>query len=234
VAVESIAPSGPAAEWYMSPAAAAPVDGDRARRLITELIAGLAAENGVPAPARDARLDRAADDIARTTPHERQPSFELVAFLLSHYGIVEPEPNLLFARGGPRSEREMVELVRAQVTAILRQEPRVRMGIGVHRTDSELEVVLAFQEQNLELRPLPRMLAPGLVANIEGRLLPGFRSPKVIITATDGTVSELRVRGIDPRFQASLGCRGDRPGAVQLEIAADSAGGPSVLGNFPI
>lgn len=218
----------------MSPAPATPTDGDPARRLLAQEIARLAREAGLPAPARDGRLDRAADDIARTTPHERQPSFELVSFLLSHYGIVEPEPNLLFARGGPRSERDMVELVRPQVTAILREDPRVRLGIGVHRTSGELEVVLAFQEQNLELRPLPRALAPGLVAHIEGRLLEGYRMPRVIVTATDGTVSELRVRGTHAHFEASLGCRRDRPGAIQLEIAADSARGPAVLGNFPI
>jgi uncharacterized protein YkwD len=234
ITIDSVEPSGPAALWYMSPAPREPIDPDPARRFIAEEIARLAAERRLPPPARDGRLDRAADDLARTTPEEGHPSFELVAFLLSHYGIVEPEPHLFFVRGGPRSERALFELVRAQVAAALREEPRVRVGIGVHRGGGELAVALAFQEHNLELRPVPRALDAGLVAHIEGRLLSGYQTPRVIVTAVDGTVTELRVRERGGRFQASLGCRRDRPGESQLEIAAEGAGGPTVLALFPV
>jgi uncharacterized protein YkwD len=234
ISVDPVAPSGPPARWYMSPAPRAPIDGDPSRRLVADEIGRMAGAAGLTPPMRDGRLDGVADDLARHTSHEHQPSFELVSFLLSHYGIVEPEPNLLFARGGPRAERDIAELVRPQVTAILREARRTRLGVGVHRSDSELAVVFAFQAQNLELKPLPRALDPGLVAHVEGRLLEGFRIPKVIVTATDGTVTDLRVKGTADRFEADLGCRRDRPGAFQLEIAADSDRGPAVLGNFPI
>src|SRR6185436_17797977 len=35
-------------------------------------------------------------------------------------------------------------------------------------------------------------------------------------------------------FEAALGCRPDRRGALQVEIAADSDRGPAVLANFPV
>jgi uncharacterized protein YkwD len=229
-----IEPEGPPARWYMSPAPSAPLDNDPARKLIGEEIAKVAARAGLPAPLRDARLDQVADDLARATPFERHASFALVGFLLNHYGIVEPEPHLLRAHGGRWAERDLVELLRPQITAALRESPRVRLGIGVHRNDSELSVMVAFQPQSFELRPVARALDPGLVAHFEGRLYDGFRIPKVIVTATDGTVTDLRVGGMGARFEANLGCRRDRPGAFQVEIAADTDRGPAVLANFPV
>jgi uncharacterized protein YkwD len=127
-----------------------------------------------------------------------------------------------------------VALLRAQVTATLRESPRTRLGVGVLRRDNELSLMLAFQAQNFELRPVARALEAGLVAHFEGRLYDGFRVPKVIVTATDGTVTDLRVRGTAQHFEAALGCRRDRPGAFQVEIAADTDRGPAVLANFPI
>jgi uncharacterized protein YkwD len=218
----------------MSPAPRAPIDADPARRLVAEEIARLAVAAGLPLPQRDGRLDSVADDLARHTPAKELPSFELVSFLLSHYGIVELEPQLLFPRGGPRAERNIVATAWPGVTAILKETKRARMGVGVHRGDGELAVVLAFQAQHFELKPLPRALGPGLVAHLEGRLLEGLRLPRVIVTATDGTVTDLRVRGTAAHFEADLGCRRDRPGAFQMEIAGEGDRGPVVLGLFPI
>jgi uncharacterized protein YkwD len=230
---EAVTPSAAAAEWYMSPPPRTPVDGDPVRRLLADEVVRAAAAGGLPVPERDGRLDHAADDLARVTPENRQLSFDLVAFLLGHYGIVEPEPNLLFARGGPHAEEAMVELLRPQVATVLARQPHSRLGIGVFRSD-ELAVVLAFQEQHLELRPVPRSLAPGLVAQIAGRLLHGFRFPKVIVTGPGGDVSEVRVSETRGRFQATFSCRRDRTGVYQLEIAAEADRGPAVLANFPL
>jgi uncharacterized protein YkwD len=218
----------------MSPAPRVPIDGDPSRKVIADAIARLATEAGLPAPVRDGRLDQVADDLARTTPDEQQPSFEVVLFLLSHYGVVEPEPGLLYGRADPRSPVAIVELVRSQLTSRLREAPQTRLGVGVFHGDPELSVVIAFQAQNFELRPVPRALAAGLVAHIEGRLFAGYRLPKVIVSFTDGTVTDLRVRGTGSRFEASIGCRRDKPGPLQIEIAADTDRGPNVLANFPV
>jgi uncharacterized protein YkwD len=227
-------PSWPAAEWYRSPSVIGSADDDPVRRRVADQVAALAAAAKVPAPVRDARLDRAGDDICKGTPGDRNPSFDLVAYLLGYYGIVEPEPNLLFVRGGPHAEQAILDTMSSRVVSILRMTPRARLGVGVSRQGDDLAVVLAFQEQHLELRPVPRVLTPGLVAHLDGRVLPGHRFPKVIITGPGGGVTDARVREGSGRFSADLGCRRDQPGAYQVEIAADSDRGPAVLANFPI
>ena len=231
---ESVVPERSGARWYMSPPPRAVGDADPVRRVVADEIVQAAVAAGLPAPVRDFRLDHAADEIARTTPEDRQPSFDLVAFLLGHYGIVEPEPNLMFARGGTQSGNEMAQMLRSQVTPLLARQPHSRLGVGVFHGDNELSVVLALQEQHLELRALPRALAPGLVAEIDGRLLHGFQSPKVIVTTPRGFVVEIRVSQARGRFQAAFSCRRDEIGVYQLEIAAEADRGPAVLANFPV
>jgi uncharacterized protein YkwD len=217
----------------MAPPPSLPDDGDPVRRLLVVELTRAAVAAGLPAPERDVRLDRAADDLARTTPEESQPSFDVVSYLVAHYGIVEPEPNLLFGRGGPHAEDAIVDLLRGQIPRLLARQPRSRLGIGVFR-GKELSVVMALQEHHLELRPVRRALTPGLVAELDGRLLDGYRLPKVIVTGPGGDVRELRVRQARGRFSASFGCRRDETGAYQLEIAAESEQGPLVLANFPV
>jgi uncharacterized protein YkwD len=217
----------------MSPAPPPAADSDPARQIIARSIEESARAAGMVPPRRDARLDQVADDIARTTPYARNPSFELVSFLLSHYGIVEPEPELLYGRVDVRYPRNIVEAMRPRLIELLRGVKNPRIGVGVAALGDDLSVVLAVQPQLFELRPLPRVLAPGLVAHVQGRLDNGFRLPQVIVTTTDGTVANLPVRGTG-RFEAALTCRGDRRGVLQLEIAAETDRGPWVLANFPI
>jgi len=103
----------------------------------------------------------------------------------------------------------------------------------VLRGQREMVVVLAFQDQHLELRPLPRALRAGQVAVIAGRLRDGYRTPQVFVTPPTGPVSELRVVQSRGWFEARLDC-GARRGRFQIEIAATDAGGPGVLANFPV
>ena len=231
---ESIEPSGPPAGWYRSPSLLGAVDDNPTRTLIAEGIERLARDAHLAPPVRDGRLDRVGDDLARMNPQAHLPSFELVAFLLGHYGVAEPEPQMRYGIVDPRAPRNFVELIAPQVTALLRTMPRPRLGVGLALLGDELAVVLALQSQNLELRPVPRALSLGLVVHLEGRLFPGYHVPKVIVTFENGTVDDVRVRGTGAGFEAALGCRPDRRGALQVEIAADSDRGPAVLANFPV
>jgi uncharacterized protein YkwD len=95
-------------------------------------------------------------------------------------------------------------------------------------------VVLGFQRQRFELKPVPRAVAPGLVARIEGRLFPGYRAPQVVATLSDGTVTDVKVHGSGGAFEAALSCRADRTGPLRVELAAESDRGSEVLGNFAI
>jgi uncharacterized protein YkwD len=210
------------------------VDDDPTRRLIADGIARLAADAGMAAPIRDGRLDRLADDLARLNPQKRIPSFEVVAFLLSHYGVVEPEPRMRYGIVDPRVPANFVELAGPGLVEQMKELRRPRLGVGLALLGDELAVVVALQPQKLELGPVPRTLTLGLVAHMEGRLLPGYGIPKVLVTFEDGTVDDVRVQGTAARFQAALGCRPDRRGVMQVEIAAEGPRGPDVLAIFPV
>jgi uncharacterized protein YkwD len=188
---------------------------------------------GLRVPMRDRRLDSVADDLAQVTPERATPSLELTDFLLSHYGVVEPEPEVFMASGGPSAEGALGELLAPQVVITLRGHPGGRLGIGFHRGE-ELVVVLALQESHLDLRPVPRTVEPGLVAEIDFDLLDGYHTPRLFVTAPDGGVDESRPRARGGRYQAGFSCRRDRPGAYQIEISAEVDRGPVVLAVFPV
>jgi uncharacterized protein YkwD len=231
--VPSLDPSGPPATWYLSPAHV-PVDANPIRQKLAEALAQVAAEAHLPPPVRDGRLDAFADDLARTTPYESEPAFELVDFLLAYYGVPEPEVELQFGRADPKHPEQFIELSRTTLETLLREPASFRVGIGVFQGPEELSVVLGLQRLRFELKPVPRALAPGLVARIEGRLYAGYREPQIVATLGDGTVTDVKTHGTGGRFEAAITCRADRRGPLQIEVAAESDRGPVVLGNFPI
>jgi uncharacterized protein YkwD len=217
----------------MSPARA-PVDANPVRKQLAEALAQVAAQAHLHPPGRDARLDAFADDLARTTPYESEPSFELVDFLLGYYGVPEPEVELQFGRADPRHPEQFIELSRETIESLLREPTAFRVGIGVFQGPEYLSVVLGFQRLRFELKPVHRALAPGLVARIEGRLFAGYRAPQVVATLSDGTVTDVKVRATGNTFESAISCRADRTGPLRVELAAESDRGPEVLANFPI
>ncbi len=226
-------PSAPAATQYVAPSPPAGRDQDLLRRALAEEVLAAAAKLRRKVPVRDARLDHAADDIAQATREGNLPSFELVAFLLSHYGLVEPEPSLVVLRGGAGAERSLLAHLEPQLPGILSQGGWSRLGIGIARRSRELVVVLALQEQHLELRPVRRELPAHGSTRLSGQLVDGFHQPQVLITTPRGGVRELPARVIGDRFESTVACA-DGPGVYQVEVTAEDERGPAVLANFPL
>jgi uncharacterized protein YkwD len=192
-----------------------------------------AASVRAPAPLRDGRLDLVATDIARATVAKRLPSFDAVAFLLHHYGIVEPEPYLVMVRSSPQGDVSLLADLRKQVPGVFKMGDWRRMGVGVKRGADELIVVLTLQPQNLELRALPRRLPSRGTVTLVGRLLGRFAQPAVLVAVPRGGVRTLAMAARKGRFELTMACdSGD--GVYQLEIEGDDGHGPGVLANFPL
>jgi uncharacterized protein YkwD len=186
-----------------------------------------------PVPLRDGRLDLVATDIARTTVAKRLPSFDAIAFLVHHYGMVEPEPYLVMMRGSPQAEVSLLDDLRKQVPGVFKTDDWRRIGVGVKRGADELIVVLALQPQNLELRAVPRRLPSRGTVTLVGRLLGRFVRPSVLLAVPRGGVRNLVLSARKGHFEFTLACdSGD--GAYQLEIEGDDGHGPGVLANFPL
>jgi uncharacterized protein YkwD len=235
-AASELVPSGPAAQEYQAP----PLGQIRAGRDSDPLMARVAAEvqraaasAQAPVPLRDGRLDLVATDIARATVAKRLPAFDAVAFLLHHYGIVEPEPYMVMVRSSPQGDVSLVADLRKQVPGVFKMGDWRRMGVGVKRAADELIVVLTLQPQNLELRALPRRLPARGTVTLVGRLLGRFVQPAVLLASPRGGVRNLAMSARKGRFELTVACdSGD--GVYQLEIEGDDGHGPAVLANFPL
>ena len=65
--------------------------------------------------------------------------------------------------------------------------------------------MIAVQERDVDLEPVPRQIAPQKPVTIAGRLRASFHDPELVVTAPDGSVRELAVRAAGARAAASRG-----------------------------
>ena len=224
-------PSGASAEFYATDGIASVTTDPFASRLATEVDESRKRQGLAPV-LRDGRLDRVASDLALATDAVRAPSPESVAFLLAHYGLVEPEPNLFLVHGDDGAEAPAAAGLRVQLASATASAWR-RAGIGVWRAAGKWSAVLVFQEKNFDLEAIPRRLASGGQIEIAGRIRAIFHSPEVLFTSPLGNVERLATRAKRDNFAAHFACNhGD--GAYQVEISAVDARGPRVLANFPV
>jgi uncharacterized protein YkwD len=187
---------------------------------------------GRPAPIADPRLDWAMTDLARHLRADELPALDAVAFLLSHYGLVEASPHYFFAQATAGSDAEIRARAREEFAVALRARAVGRIGVGIDRSGPEVRVVAGFQETPLVLgAPIPRRLRPGDAARVAARIDGAYRDPELVITSPDGRVQKAEpVRGRE--LDAAFRCAAD--GRYQLEIMATGASGPTVLANFPV
>ncbi len=235
---EPLRPTYPAASKYGGNAAAElrkRLRPDPLRAVVVDEIRRLAREARLPEPTGDARLDAVADDLARIPRGTDLPPFEIVDFLLSHYGLVEAAPHLLLARASPDADREVRDQIGAQMPALLKTSRIAQIGLGVHRTATGISIVVALQEKNVQMAPVPRKLAIGSSVAVAGKLLGGYRRPEIIVTSPDGQTRTLAA-GPDPAgvgFRADVRC--DRgTGRYQIEVTGIETQGTAVAANFPV
>lgn len=224
-------PSGAAAEFYTTEGSVALAADPFADRLAAEVDASRKRHGQAPI-LRDGRLDHVAADLALVTGVARTPSPDTVAFLLAHYGLVEPEPNLFLIHGDDGAEDSAAAGLRGQLANTTASAWR-RVGIGVRRADGKWSAVLVFQEKNFDLDPIPRRLASGGQVTVAGRIRQVFHAPELLFTSPRGNVERVATLAKHDAFAARFVCnQGD--GAYQVEISAADPRGPRVLANFPV
>ena len=214
---------------------------DPLRDAIAAAVKDLARRAHLTPPEVDARLDLAMNDFARSLGPDDLPAPDAVDFLLPYYGLVDPPPHWLIERASPGSDGEMAERTAPAVLEALKATPAARMGVGIDRGGGEVRVVVAVQEKDLELDPIPRRIAPGARVVVAGRVDRRFRDPAVVVTAPSGTVRELAGAaasaggglGASSAFQVAVACDAGA-GRYQIEVTGVTGGGPAVLANFPL
>ena len=191
---------------------------------------------GIAPPQPDARLYRAADDIAAVVPEEEPLSYALIEFSMQRHGIIEPSPHMLPVAGTLTEHGPILEQLAERLPRILAQDPVTRLGIGTAPGSGPGRdlLVLLLQASHVETKPIPREVAKNDSFVVEGKALADYREVEIFVTREDGVVvrHDLKRRG-DQGFQATLSCIG-RSGRQQVEITAENARGSTVLANFPV
>jgi uncharacterized protein YkwD len=206
---------------------------DRLQRALFEVVNQVARARGLSPLVPDARLEAFAGVLARELRSDEVPGIELQEFLLSHYGLGDPLPQLA-TLNALLDDEDIVAKMRNILPRLMQNRPFARVGIGVHkRWLRSTSVVLAMQRVDVELLPVPRRLDAGGSAMFAGRLLRGFTRPMVLVAPPSGQVRELPVRGGGDSFQTSLRCDAGA-GRYQVELMASDTRGKTVLANFPL
>ena len=183
----------------------------------------------------DDRLALVARDLAKVAPENQPLDYNVVEFALSHYGIVEPTPHMFVVWTSKAPVDAIVNHVRDQLRQMVEGGSYTRVGIGVAARDQNRSVVaVALQVSAVELNPVPRRLERGARTLLEGRVVPPYDKPEVLVSLEDGSVTPVTTRAIgNRRFNAEVLC-GNKAGKIQVEISATGPEGPIVLANFPI
>jgi len=231
-----IVPAGPGAARYAVARAAdraAAGLADPLRAAILEDARALVQRAGGAPPRGDARLDLAMTDLARNLRGDDLPALEVIDFLLSHYGIVEPSPHLLLGRATPGADADVRQHIAGQIAEVVKVASIARVGVGVDRAGDQMYVVVALQEQHVEVEPIPRRIDAGETAVVSGKLIHRYADPHVVVTAPGGSVKQLPAAAHGPTFRSEVRCDAG-PGRYQVEVTGVNEGGTVVLANFPL
>lgn len=143
---------------------------------------------------------------------------------LAETGCPDPAPSFLLVS-------DVRESLPARLAAALPRGTFSHFGIGIAERGAAARAVLLASRRELQLAPFPRDIAPGATAELRGELLGPLRAPRIFLTDPTGSPRSAPSSG-DRRFVARLTF--DRPGRWVVEVLADGAGGPRIVGLLPI
>lgn len=201
----------------------------------------LLSTHGWGVPARDARLDAAAAELARRLagPVDGPVPDALDAHLghiLAAHGISDAQvyPFTVRARAADGLARELPGLL----GRLDRRLPPTHYGVGSHGLGTTVTTTLLLVHRGVDFDgPLPRVAEPGAILPLSGRLRRGYFKPRVLVAPPgDAPVRERPAWAADRRDRkVEVGLYFDAgPGVYGVEIVADSQYGPVVLDNHRI
>jgi uncharacterized protein YkwD len=204
------------------------------RAKLETVVEVVARRAGQRPPQPEPRLAEAARLILEATSIDSRPSSELVDAALRLAGLIEPPPHLLLAamtEGG--DEAALLRELEAQLPRAITDGRWARLGVASQLRGGRVEVLVALQESNLELAPVPRALPREGAAELTGELHAPFERPAGYVTAPGGGVTRLALGHERRRFSGRFRC-GAAPGRYQVEITGENRFGPTVVANFPL
>jgi len=132
-----------------------------------------------------------------------------------------------------KTEQDVATMIAEPIKNFAASAQVPRYGLVVQRIKKGVtKIVLVMQDQNIELKPLPRKLNPGQTATLSGTLAGNLSNPKVQYT---DAVGKLERPPTEPgkQFSTELKC-GDRAGRILVQVVGEQEGSDVRLANFPV
>ncbi len=130
------------------------------------------------------------------------------------------------------TDEQLASMIESPIRTFAESATAPRYGLMTERVKAGVtKVVIVMQDQNFEMKPLPRKLNPGQTATLSGTVLGDLNNPKVQYTDPVGKLE--KAEGSGKTFSADLKC-GDHPGRMIVRLAAEKEGADVLLANFPV
>ncbi len=131
------------------------------------------------------------------------------------------------------SDKDVASMIAEPIKSFAASAQVPRYGLVVQRIKKGItKISLVMQDQNIEMKPLPRKLNPGQTATVSGALAGKLSNPKVQYTDAVGKLERPPPQP-GKEFSAELKC-GDRPGRILVQIVGQQEGADVLLANFPV
>jgi uncharacterized protein YkwD len=131
------------------------------------------------------------------------------------------------------SDKDVATMIAEPIKSFASSAQVPRYGLVVQRIKKGItKISLVMQDQNIEIKPLPRKLNPGQTATLSGTLAGKLSNPKVQYTDAVGKLERPPAQP-GKEFSAELKC-GDRPGRILVQIVGQQEGADMLLANFPV
>jgi uncharacterized protein YkwD len=200
--------------------------------LVLQDLSAKAKSGGTPAPQADGRLCATAETLLGwQEPGNPPPS--VVRFLTAYFGLESPNARVNIAPFDTEDAKVIADRLGEALASSSGGKVPMRFGIATTRVKKGLtKTVLVIQDAPIELDPVPRKLSAGTKAQVSGKLVAPFASPKVSVSDAEGHLTASKPSsGQD--FKAEIAC-GDKPGRIGVEIRGAQDGAERVLASFPV
>jgi uncharacterized protein YkwD len=183
-----------------------------------------------PVPAQDGRLGQLAEWVAaRLGPDEMPPPMPAIELWTRHLGIPEPTPVVVvrLLQNDATLEARMAQ----ELEPFLTRRAFTHVGASAAlRDDGGVISVTVLSARALTMQAVPRVVSPGDIVVLRGRLAEPLHDPKLVLTEPNGSTKRVDARkGREFNAEVRVG-----RGELRVELLAESEVGTTVVANFPV
>lgn len=187
---------------------------------------------GVAPLAMDSRMVRAARNFSQEMKETQnfKTFSDRISLLLLDEKVPDPYPRTFVAEATLLDD--ILNDLQTKQQKVMTEPGLNFAGIGIIRSADEFFLTLILVDRNVEIEPFSWSLQPGETLSFSGRVLAGYRNPKLEVTVPSGMVVSHPVTSEKDRFRVELPMQGE--GEYILEVIVEGELGPKVAAIIPV